>query len=77
MKGQPFALLGVDSEEDKDTARGVIARERMTWPNWFDSAPGEGPIVKRFRARGYPSVFVVDRGASSAAGGWEQIFTKQ
>ena len=32
----------------------------MTWPNWFDGAPGEGPIVKRFRARGYPSVFVVD-----------------
>ena len=60
LKGQPFALLGVDCEENKDTARGVMARERMTWPNWFDGAVGTGPIAKRYHIRGYPTVFVLD-----------------
>jgi thiol-disulfide isomerase/thioredoxin len=48
LKGQPFALLGVDCEQDKATARAVMARERMTWPNWFDGAQGEGPIARRY-----------------------------
>ena len=60
LKPEPFALLGVDCEPDKDAARRVIARERMTWPNWYDGAPGEGPIAKRYHIRGYPSVFVLD-----------------
>jgi thiol-disulfide isomerase/thioredoxin len=60
LKGQPFALLGVDCEDNKDTARGVMARERMTWPNWFDGAVGTGPIANRYHIRGYPRVFVLD-----------------
>jgi thiol-disulfide isomerase/thioredoxin len=60
LKGQPFALLGVDCEENKDTARGVMARERMTWPNWFDGDVGTGPIARRYHIRGYPRVFVLD-----------------
>ena len=51
LKGEPFALLGVDCEADKDTARAVMARERMTWPNWYDGAQGEGPIAKRYHIR--------------------------
>ncbi len=60
LKGQPFALLGVDCEENKDMARGVMARERMTWPSWFDGDAGTGPIAKRYHIRGYPSVFIID-----------------
>jgi thiol-disulfide isomerase/thioredoxin len=73
LKGQPFALLGVDCEADKETARGVMARERMSWPNWYDGAPSEGPIAKRYHVRSYPSVFVLDaRGAIRIRGGWNE-----
>ena len=60
LKGQPFALLGVDCEANKDQARGAMARERMTWPNWYDGAPGTGPIARRYQVQGYPSVFILD-----------------
>jgi thiol-disulfide isomerase/thioredoxin len=60
LKGRPFALLGVNCGDDKETARKVIERERMAWPNWFDGALGEGPIADRYHIRGYPSVFVLD-----------------
>jgi thiol-disulfide isomerase/thioredoxin len=59
-KGQPFALRGVDCEADKDAARQVLARERMTWPNWFDGATGTGPIANRYHVRRYPSTFILD-----------------
>jgi thiol-disulfide isomerase/thioredoxin len=80
LKGEPFALLGVDCEESKDTARTVMARERMSWPSWFDGAPGTGPIAKRYHVRGYPSVFVLDaRGnirARDASGNLDGIVDK-
>jgi thiol-disulfide isomerase/thioredoxin len=60
LKDQPFALLGVDCEPDKEVARETMARERMTWPNWFDGARGEGPIADRYHIRRYPSVIVLD-----------------
>jgi hypothetical protein len=72
LKGQPFALLGVDCEDNKEIARGVMAREQMTWPTWFDGAPHTGPVAKRYHIRGYPAVLVLDatgviryRGASA------------
>jgi thiol-disulfide isomerase/thioredoxin len=79
LKGQPFALLGVDCEPDKDTARQVMERERMTWPNWFDGATGTGPIAGRYHIRRYPSFFILDhkgiiRGRDS--GGLDQAVDK-
>jgi thiol-disulfide isomerase/thioredoxin len=60
LKGQPFALLGVDCKDDKETSRKVMARERMTWPSWYDGAADRGPIAERYHVLGYPSIFVID-----------------
>ena len=60
LKDKPFAVLGVNCDDDKQAAVNAIKSERMTWPNWHDGAPGEGPIAKRYHIRGYPSVFVID-----------------
>jgi hypothetical protein len=60
MEGRQFALLGVDTEPDQEVARKVMARERMTWPNWYDGAVAEGPICRRYHVTGFPSIFVLD-----------------
>ncbi len=60
FKDKPFALLGVNCDEDKQAAIDAIATEKITWPNWYDGAPETGPIGKRYRVRGYPSVYVID-----------------
>jgi thiol-disulfide isomerase/thioredoxin len=59
LKGQPFALLGIDCQDDKDAARKVVAEKQMTWPSWFDGPPG-GPIASRYHIRSYPAVLVLD-----------------
>ena len=60
MKGRPFAMLGVDADADAGVARKVMEAEGVTWPNWHDGGPGEGPIVKLYHVRGYPTVYVID-----------------
>jgi hypothetical protein len=60
LKGKPFALLGVNCDDNKQAAISAIKSERMTWPNWRDGTPGEGRIAKRYHIRGYPSAFVID-----------------
>ena len=36
MQGKPFALLGVNGDEDKDKLREWIKKEEITWPSWWD-----------------------------------------
>jgi RNA polymerase sigma factor (sigma-70 family) len=60
LKGRPFAMLGVNCDDNKQAAVDAIKSERITWPNWHDGAPGDGPIAKRYHIHGYPSVFVID-----------------
>ncbi len=60
LKDKPFAILGVNCDEDKESALKVVKDERITWPNWRDGAHGEGLIASRYCIRGYPTVFILD-----------------
>jgi thiol-disulfide isomerase/thioredoxin len=60
LKDKPFAMLGVNCDEDKQAAVSAIKSERINWPNWHDGAPGEGPIAKSYHIRTYPSLVVID-----------------
>ncbi len=60
MKGRPFALLGVDADAQAEIARKVMDAQGVTWPNWHDDQPGDGPIAKLYHVRGYPTIYVID-----------------
>lgn len=58
LAGKPFVLLGVNRDRDVRLAKQVIEREQITWRNGFD---GEGgPIARRFRIQGSPTLFLID-----------------
>jgi thiol-disulfide isomerase/thioredoxin len=57
---RPFTLLGVNCDQSEDDARKAITKARVTWPNWFDGNPDEGPIVARYHARSLPRIYVLD-----------------
>ncbi len=59
-KDKPVALLGVDCDEDRAKALEVMKKEGITWPNWYDGEPGQGPIAKAYHIRAYPMVMVID-----------------
>ncbi|MGA2705264.1 MAG: TlpA disulfide reductase family protein [Isosphaeraceae bacterium] len=60
FKGRPFTLIGVNCDPDKAAALKVMKEQGITWPNWNDGDPGEGPIVNTYHVRGYPDTFVID-----------------
>jgi peroxiredoxin len=64
-EGEPFVLLGVNSDPSRQAARAAAERLGMTWPSWHDGP--EGPIAQSFDVDETPSYILIDhRGEISA-----------
>lgn len=59
MEGKPFALLSVNTDEDRETLKKSIAAGEVTWRCWWDGAPG-GPLCTRWGIELFPTVHVLD-----------------
>src|SRR4051794_32005097 len=59
LEGKPFALIGVNSDDDRDTVKQAIADENLTWRSFFDGGTG-GPIARAWGVRGWPTIVVID-----------------
>ena len=59
-EGKPFALLGVNSDEDSKSFREILERERITWPSWRDGGRIGGPIATRWNVKHWPTIYVLD-----------------
>lgn len=61
LKSEPFALIGVNSDKDKEKLRPRIAEENITWRSFWNGPDGtRGPISKAWKVSGWPTVYVID-----------------
>jgi hypothetical protein len=61
LKNKPFALIGVNSDADKDKLQKRLAEEKVTWRSFWDGPKGtDGPISQAWNIRGWPTVYVLD-----------------
>jgi hypothetical protein len=60
MKGKPFALLGIDSDDEPQSLRKLIDQGQVTWRFWCDGSSSEGPISNRWNITGWPTIYVLD-----------------
>jgi len=60
FKGRPFALLSVNTDEDKDVLKASIASGEITWRCWWEGARGASAVVDRWGVRSWPTVCVLD-----------------
>jgi peroxiredoxin len=60
MEGKPFTLLGVNCDYKVSTARAVLAKEKIAWPNWYDGDARQGKIANRYHIQSLPAIFVID-----------------
>jgi hypothetical protein len=61
LKDKPFALLGVNSDPDKDKLKKRLVEEQITWRSFWNGPKGpDGPISKAWNVRGWPTVYVLD-----------------
>jgi thiol-disulfide isomerase/thioredoxin len=61
LKDKPFALIGVNGDESRDKVKEVMAKEKMTWPSfWNGPRDGDGRLTKAWNVRSWPTVYVLD-----------------
>ena len=61
MEDKPFALLGINSDTDKDALKKVLEKEKITWRSWWNGPKGtSGPLSETWNVRGWPTTYVID-----------------
>ena len=58
MKDKPFALISVSFDEEKDTLKDFLKKEKMPWTHWWNGRKGE--IGDQLSIRAFPTIFVLD-----------------
>jgi len=59
LEGKPFVLLGVNGDDNREAAKKVMARERMTWRSWWNGGKS-GSIVLKWGVNSWPTVYILD-----------------
>jgi hypothetical protein len=60
LADKPFALLGINSDRNRDDLKKVMEKEKITWRSWWDGGSTNGPIAKKWNVHGWPTIYVLD-----------------
>jgi len=60
LENRPFALIGVNSDKDKDELKKVLEKENITWRSFWNGGSTNGPISNAWKVRGWPTIYVLD-----------------
>ena len=61
LKNEPFALIGVNSDGDKEKLVQQMKDEGVTWRSFWNGPKGtSGPISTRWNVHGWPTLYFID-----------------
>jgi hypothetical protein len=60
LAGKPFALLGINSDADRNALKQLLQDENITWPSWWDGGGTSGPIATRWQLTTWPTIYILD-----------------
>jgi hypothetical protein len=60
LDGKAFALLGINSDKDREDLKMVMEKEQITWRSWWDGGSTSGPIATKWNIHGWPTIYVLD-----------------
>jgi hypothetical protein len=61
LADMPFALIGVNSDNDLDSIRETIKEENISWRSFWNGEEGtRGPISQAWNVKGWPTIYVLD-----------------
>jgi len=59
LAAKPFALLGINSDADRNKLKQVMKDKDITWRSWYDGST-HGPISTSWNVKGWPTIYVLD-----------------
>ena len=64
LADKPFALVGVNSDDDLQALKKTLEEEQITWRSFQNDKGTKGPkgdaISKDWNVRGWPTLFLID-----------------
>jgi peroxiredoxin len=60
LQDKPFAIVGVNSDQNRDSIKEVIKKEEMTWRSFWNGGGTSGPISTKWNVHGWPTLYVLD-----------------
>ena len=61
MADKPFALVGVNSDQDLKGLKDVLEKEEISWRSFWNGPKGTGgPISDEWNVHGWPTLYVID-----------------
>jgi hypothetical protein len=64
LADEPFALIGINSDGDREELKQVLEDEEITWRSFWDGGSTNGPIATRWNVSGWPTIYVLDHGGN-------------
>jgi hypothetical protein len=59
-ENKPFAIIGVNSDEDRGKLKETIKEENITWRSFWNDGGTDGPISTEWNVHGWPTIYVID-----------------
>jgi hypothetical protein len=60
LAGKPFALVGVNSDQDREALKKTMEKEQITWRSFWNGGSTGGPISTAWNVQGWPTLYVLD-----------------
>lgn len=60
LEGKPFALIGVNSDNNREQLKKVLVEKKLTWRSFWNGGSTNGPISRDWKVTGWPSIWVMD-----------------
>lgn len=61
LSDKPFALIGVNSDGDRDKILETCEEKDITWRSFWNGPEGtRGPISTAWNVQGWPTIYVID-----------------
>ena len=60
FEGQPFAIVGINSDQDREKIKQICIEKNLTWRSFWDGGGTSGPIATRWNVSGWPTIYLID-----------------
>jgi hypothetical protein len=60
LEAKPFALIGIDSDLDREQLKKVLAKQGITWRSFWNGGGICGPISTAWNVHDWPTLYVLD-----------------
>jgi hypothetical protein len=60
LADRPFALIGVNSDKDREELKKVMQEKEITWRSFWNGGSTSGPISTAWNVFAWPTIYVLD-----------------